>query len=226
MMSLRQTLSKRKLEKSDECEQERPVRCAEAGKGWRELFFSETSSDAGSTQSAAESVADGHSVLILPDLASVEECDALLAEAIHLAGHVRKEHFGEGSEDEDETEQEKDSTAILPPAHCLMLSNASRIRMPVTSMFSDDGQRVCDAMLLRALTLVETEIPELSKSLFGACLKAPTCLGNERLVFAAGEPAVNLNTHTHTHRCVCVCMRVCVCVCVYVCVFCILKVTS
>jgi len=30
----------------------------------------------------------------------------------------------------------------LPPAHCLMLSNSARIRLPVTEMFSIQGQ-VC-----------------------------------------------------------------------------------
>ena len=171
---------------------------AETGRGWREQVLS-ARIESVQFLSSAQSVAQGCSVLILDALANVDECEALLAEAETLADTVRMQNFAEKQEGctDPETcnsvQADNSSTKAQVPLHCLRLSNASRIRMPVKSMFSYEGQRICDTVLLRALNIVETEIPELSQTLFGARLKdATTCLDNERLTFAAGEPAVSI----------------------------------
>ena len=174
------------------------LRKAESGPGWRELFLSERC-DAGATPSAAAAVAAGHSLLQFDVLASASECGALLSEAAALAAAVRAEHFGEDRVGEEEGGEDSDWCCGLPPAHCLMLSNAARIRMPVDEMLGDAGRKTCDAVLMRAMRALEAAQPALSHGLFpdsfsGTGRRARTCLGNKRLVFAAGEPAINVYT--------------------------------
>ena len=174
------------------------LRKAESGPGWRELFLSERC-DAGATPSAAAAVAAGHSLLQFDVLASASECGALLSEAAALAAAVRAEHFGEDRVGEEEGGEDSDWCCGLPPAHCLMLSNAARIRMPVDEMLGDAGRATCDAVLMRAMRALEAAQPALSHGLFpdsfsGTGRRARTCLGNKGLVFAAGEPAINVYT--------------------------------
>jgi hypothetical protein len=51
------------------------------------------------------------------------------------------------------------------------------------------GQVVCDAVLVRALDLIEKEMPSLLATLFGNCREGEkhTCLWNRGLRFAEGE---------------------------------------
>jgi len=169
----------------------RPV----SGVGWRELFLS----DAATAEAVPLefSLKCGHSLLVLDGVATPEECASLLGESAEVAARVRAQHFVASESDESEGDDglagdsSDDSALALPPAQCLMLSNKTRIRMPVRDMLSAQGQGICDVLLLRALARVRGTIPELARLLFGDCLEAlDQC--KTRLEFAAGEPAVNI----------------------------------
>ena len=159
--------------------QRRGSRTAGAGSGWKEAFLC-AQQGAGTTNSVAESVARGFSVLQLHDLMNASECKALLDEATAIAERVRVQHFGQPSvihhthvprdktyveqgdesgtrgnistimrrSDDNEAEPDDQPSIdsgdfFLPPAHCLMLSNSTRIRLPVMDMLSIQGQVLC-----------------------------------------------------------------------------------
>jgi len=73
-----------------------------------------------------------------------------------------------------------------------------RIRLPIASLGSP-AATLCDALLLRALDLIEQECPTLSAQLFGVpslstVLRASNghVLDHPRLTFTHNEPAINL----------------------------------
>lgn len=116
-------------------------RTAAAGEAWREVFLSEQ--DIAGARSLAEAVQLGHSLLVLDQVATPEECADLLAESAAVAARVRAEHFPSAGGGETEpacSDGVDDSALALPPAACLMLSNSSRIRMPVRDMLSVRAQ--------------------------------------------------------------------------------------
>ena len=119
-------------------------RTAAAGADWREVFLSEQ--DIAGARSLAEAVQLGHSLLLLDQVATPEECADLLAESEIVAARVRAEHFpsaGSGGETDLQpacSDGVDDSALALPPAACLMLSNSSRIRIPVRNMLSVRAQ--------------------------------------------------------------------------------------
>lgn len=51
---------------------------------------------------------------------------------------------------------------------------------------------MCDAVLVRALDLLEKEMPSLLATLFGNCMEGEkhTCLWNHGLQFAEGESSI------------------------------------
>jgi hypothetical protein len=127
--------------------------------------------------SFCESVARGHSILTLRRLASTEEVAVLKAEAIAAAHERGLEHQG-GTFSE-----------AIAAAHERAGSGARR-RMQMQSL-GVPGQELCDALLLRALSLLEGQ---LVHDLFGDCIRRSpgTCVHNPQLVFSANEPAVNV----------------------------------
>jgi len=66
---------------------------------------------------------------------------------------------------------------------------ASTIRIKVSDHFSAKGQAICNNVLLRALTFIQSEI---SVSLGDSLREAHGGLGQTRLMFSAGEPGVNI----------------------------------
>ena len=140
---------------------------------WAEMFLNPC--EAGATSTTAEAIAKGHSVLLLHELARVEECKTLLSEAVGLARRELDERA------------ELSEMGLLDD---LMESDAGRVRMPVEQRLSTAAQVLCDRLFVRALAAL-TPL-EGAAATWGACLSAPTCLRNPALGWSPGEPAVNV----------------------------------
>lgn len=143
------------------------MRVAASGVGWSEVFLS--SPEASNTQGAAESLVLGHSLVLLHDLSTLVECEALRSEASLSASAER--------------------TSSLSPYF-----TPEKIRMPIAERLGEEGQALCDKLLVRTFERMQECFPSgLVEALFGeGCLEPSTCLHNPRLSFSIGEPAVNV----------------------------------
>jgi len=129
---------------------EKPRRAAASGPGWSEVFISPALAGIRST---AEAVAAGHSLILLHDLASPEECETLREEASEAAAESRqrsvtiKEAILEGVAEE----------AVMP----------SQVRMHIAKMLCGESQELCDRLLLRSVGRVHDHLPALLHDIFG-----------------------------------------------------------
>ena len=135
-------------------------------RNWSEVFLNPH--DAAGSRDSSESVVSGHSVLLFHDIASPAECNDLLHEATAAAAQYRR------------------SVVSSMPV--------TRVRMPVLRYLTETGQALCDALLVRALELLEIELPSLHSTLSSDRGHTCTILGNPEFTFAAGEPAINAYT--------------------------------
>ena len=131
---------------------------------WHEIFLDNTAADTGSV---AESVATGHSILVLDSVSSASECESLAAEASQAAT------------------KEREAKEL-----------AGLVRRPVRDFISAAGTELCDALLLRQLALLDAHAPTLRADLFGDIISASatTLFTNEGLAWSEGEPALNVYT--------------------------------
>ena len=142
-------------------------RAASNGEGWAEVFLSVSE---GQICEPWQSVARGHSILVLRDLATPTECEQLRAEASSAAAAERDDVKGKFACDRPE-----------------------RIRLPVLERLGDEGLALYDALLLRACARAKECLPALVSGLFGEdTLNGSTCLHNDQLMFSLGEPAINV----------------------------------
>lgn len=125
-----------------------------------------------------ESVVHSNSVLLLDELATAAECQALIDEASEMAHVELKER------------------AMLEELGMLdetMENDAGRVRMHVRDRLRANGQALCDKLLLRALHELRTRVLACdTHAAFGDCLETSSCIGNPRLAWSPGEPAVNV----------------------------------
>ena len=134
---------------------------------WREAFIH--SDKAQALDTAAESVASGHSVLLLDALATAAECDKILRHSSEAA-EVQREACDPG---------------------CRV--NPGRVRMPVVSTPALEPARdICEMLLLRALEVVEFQLPQLHTTLFSDLGHSTECMNNPRFTFSDSEPAINV----------------------------------
>ena len=133
------------------------------GDGWYEVILNQ---EATST-SLAHSVAVGHSILVLRDVASTAECAAIAAEASDAA---QRERIARGLD--------------------------GLVRKRVADLLSAEGTARCDALLLRQIARIESSVPLLVPNLFGALLRESpkSVFGNINLAWSEGEPAINVYT--------------------------------
>ena len=143
------------------------VRAPESGAGWREEYIGKR---AASFASASEALALGYSVLVLDDVATAAECEALRREASGLAEAQRAAALAKGA---------------LP-------KDPERCRLPVLDHLGASGLATYDAVLSRTCGAIARALPEFMDTLFGDCLDGETCLKNDRLKFSPGEPAINV----------------------------------
>lgn len=144
------------------------TRPAAAGPGWSEIFID--ASSAAATQTPAEAVMRGHSLLLLQGLASTEECDTLRTEASTFARWRRENPKPYATKD------------------------SPKVRSPIDEMFGLAGQALCEVLLRRVLALLRVEHPILLPRLFGGILSsdASAVATNPALTFTPGEPACNV----------------------------------
>lgn len=149
--------------------------------GWAEHFLNPK--QAGAARSCAESTALGHSVLIVENLVTSEEVDALKSEAILTADHLERA----SNQRSTRTGEHRFSSRTAPPSQ--RPNNAGRRRMPIANALAKPGQALCDAILLRALSHIAVHTQELTEVLFegGDCLSGTTCIHNPKLAFSTGE---------------------------------------
>ena len=154
---------------------------------------------AAACSSCAESFARGHSILTLRHLASAEEVAVLKAEAIGAAHARVVEASSEASVRELERRIVAMRAAYIKADQPWRTSTplvshggaaASRHRMQIEHSLTAPGQALCDALLLRALSLLEAQ---LVHDLFGNCTTdSDTCVHNPQLAFSTNEPAINV----------------------------------
>ena len=154
---------------------------------------------AAACSSCAESFARGHSILTLRHLASAEEVAVLKAEAIGAAHARVVEASSEASVRELERRIVAMRAAYIKADQPWRTSTplvshggaaASRHRMQIEHSLTAPGQALCDALLLRALSLLEAQ---LVHDLFGDCTTdSDTCVHNPQLAFSTNEPAINV----------------------------------
>ena len=154
---------------------------------------------AAACSSCAESFARGHSILTLRHLASAEEVAVLKAEAIGAAHARVVEASSEASVRELERRIVAMRAAYIKADQPWRTSTplvshggaaASRHRMQIEHSLTAPGQALCDALLLRALSLLEAQ---LVQDLFGDCATdSDTCVHNPQLAFSTNEPAINV----------------------------------
>ena len=169
---------------------EQPKRAAASGPGWTEVFISPML--ACGTQSAADAVAAGFSLLLLLELADHSECEGLRKEASAVArASRRRSTMLRGALLEDVPDE-----AVTP----------GQVRMPIAEMLCEESQALCDRLLLRGVRRLHGSFPTLLPRLFGdggigglrwadMPLQGPTSIcRNPGLAFTPGEPACNVYT--------------------------------
>lgn len=136
-----------------------------ASLSWREIFLNHQ--HAAAARSVAESVAAGHSLLVLDAVATAAECERLASEATAAAA----------------AEREAKGLAGL-------------VRKPAVELIGVEGIALFDKLLLRQIDCTAAAAPTLPSSLFGTVLdESPsTCFQNPRLIWSEGEPAINVYT--------------------------------
>jgi len=125
------------------------------------------------SENVGASVIAGHSVLLLQDVVSPEECATLLSAGRRIPRVATTVHADN-----------------LTP-------NLGRTRQPIKESFTEAEQDLCDRLLTRTLDLVSAEETPLGSNISQACFGAgplETVINNPLLSFAAGEPAVNIYT--------------------------------
>jgi hypothetical protein len=162
-----------------------PLRQKVSAPGHYEVWLNER--DAASANSAAESLADGHSVHV-QKLASAAECCALklFAAAAHnrLYGDARASVvYGNPSFDDE---------VVVGRARMALSSVKEEADGGGVSSLETDGLALCEALFVRSLALLDDQLPTLHSLLFGSL--PLTCSTNDELTFSQGEPAINVYT--------------------------------
>ena len=148
---------------------------------WSEVILEEAN-----VHSFPESVAEGGSVIVVPDFASASECASLWEVASTKATQVE-----EGRAGSQQLGQLSMSLACRLEHSHLPTLTPGRVRMPIAGL-GVSTRTLCDELLLRALDFVEQEIPSLASDLFGE-----TSLAGE--VRASGQPVYCSSSLTFTH---------------------------
>ena len=130
--------------------------------GWSEVWLS--AGHASAASSVADSLMQGHSVVLHPGLASEAECQELLQYAL-MCSHK----------------------------HASMCSGYSRAppreRLHVPTCLLAPAQSICNGLLQRALAFVDAQLPALTTLISGADSLSHV-YADGRFHFANGEPAV------------------------------------
>jgi hypothetical protein len=161
---------------------------------------------ASTAQTCAESVVHGHSVIVIDDLATASEVEQLQKEAVSKDEHIKHAERSSSVPAEEprfKTGTGTPSTAIAAAVADVAAAAASavgRTRLPIADMLGASGVAACDAILLRALSMLDVITPLLTPALFphdasrSPCLSPTSCVHNPRLVFSTSEPAINVYT--------------------------------
>lgn len=160
------------------------------GVGWSEVFLDATAAGL----DTATALATGHSILVCPDFASTDEIRTLLEDGLTTAHKVR---IGETRSETPGALSVGLASRLEQP--CAIMSSPGRVRMPVVRL-GRPVQSVCDALLLRALELLDTELPDATRTCFGERLAPEFRATGEpmatspQLQFTHNEPAINVYT--------------------------------
>lgn len=150
------------------------IRSPASGEGWTEHFLNKKQASA--TVGADGALSLGHSVIVLHELATEAECEALRVEAASAACTVRSEASSRWNNPDD----------------------PGRIRFPILEALKQESQDLCDRLLLRAVAQLRAALPPLIPKLFGQAVEETLCgekstiCRNELLRFSPREPAVNV----------------------------------
>lgn len=165
------------------------ARTAQRGRGWTEVFLDPL--EAQQTRTASHSLQLGHSVVLLHDLASSEECDSLRNEASAEAASHRTQ-----------------ALRRRPVLGDVDGAVAGRVRMPVVRLLGVTGKALCDTLLHRVVSCLDAqaELRLIPQAFHGCQLRSASFFQNHKLTYTEGEPAINVYTagggfkvHTDKH---------------------------
>ena len=139
---------------------------------WTEVFLN--SDQARATSDPAQALVGNHSLVLLHDLASIDECEMLRCQASEAATHHRP----------------------IIVEHPLDVEQPGKFRRPVMDLLDEPGLLLADKLLLRAVERAERHMPGLMDQLFQGQFATPpvSILRNENLTFTEEEPAINVYT--------------------------------
>lgn len=161
--------------------------------GWTEVFIH--ADEAAKCGSAADSVARGHSLLLVPSLATQAEVDALLAAAQKSAAKIR-----EGAARSEKSGALSATLACRLEQPVVATYTEGRTRMPVKTTFHRAIREQCDELLFRAIEIADEHLPDMVGGDLAAALRSsaapqrPAVTGSPLLEFTHLEPAINLYT--------------------------------
>ena len=141
-------------------------------------------------------------MIVIDDLATASEVERLQEEAISKDEQIKQaarldsvrqglKVARDGGVSDDQEEDAKWRGVF---------ESSGRTRLPIADMLDASGVATCDAILLRALSLLDAITPLLTPALFPhdashlPCLSPTSIVGNPKLVFSTGEPAINVYT--------------------------------
>ena len=139
-------------------------------------LFPSSDDDAGSC-SAADAIVHNRSVVRVPQFASEAECAALIAAAAHAEQNQLQNKLS------------SDATRLRFEINGRRFSGTSAADAKRTTVpaLDEKTQTLANALVRRAIALVQAELPELAEAIGLA-----TCNINTPLSFSEGEPALNV----------------------------------
>lgn len=146
-------------------------RAQQSGDQWTEIFVNR--SEAEESANAASSVINGDSIFVIHGLATPDECKLLRGEAMNYKPEISFDPIAE-------------------------LQAASKlVRRPVIDMCGEEGQALCDQLLIRAISSVPVSLPNLvlGKKLTESLTAdevSMSIMDHTEVCFSDGEPAINV----------------------------------
>ena len=153
-----------------------PSREPKSTAGWTEIFLNPA--EAGACGSAGASIAAGHSIVAVANLASAAECEALLSELKASCEREADNRLEEPHCPTSRTNQQGGSTTLVSERQPdLFAPSAGQREIPdlqriPTVGLGAEGQSLCNELLLRALEWVDSDLPALATAAFGGAFAA------------------------------------------------------
>ena len=162
-------------------------RIATPSQCWNVVPISLSEYDSSSSRSPGEHIRAGNTVFTLDKIASEEECALLIDEALRTAALLQAARFDQGLA--------PTGRARLPTGAAISRADASDLNC--MEHLSTHADALCEIILLRALHMIDTQLPSLRTELFPGDDPEHSLAHrykHDLLEYSSFEPAVNVYT--------------------------------